>query len=251
MHGLAGLLSGFGVWGGGWTAERMSRFRLSGDDAVLAFPTLAGVQVSAAAGPPHPAAVVLVDELLVAEVAQLHGFGDGLTQEVAFVLRFGGRGAGGAPAVVLVLVPGVLAQAAPPPRPGVLKSQIGRRPGTLPEGLGWVSPPSSRSEPVPGAPWGWETVVIFTHAQQRPLLRPRSPIGHQIEGVLGARPTGPSEMVVVVPAPLGDVFRGAEMNIRRSSASADMALTDGGEAGGVDVTHQTQPVLFLEDEARR
>lgn len=211
----------------------------------------------AAAGASHPCAVVLMDKLLVAEVAQLHGFGDGLTQEVSFVLRVGRGGTGGAPAVVVVvvLIPGVLVQAGASACPGVLKSQIGRCPGTLPEGLRLISANSSRSEPVPGAPWRREPVVVFTHAQQWSFLRPRSSVGHQIEGVLGARATGPSEVMVVVPAPLGSILGSAEMNICCSSASttdtADVTLTDGWEAGGVDITHQTQPVLFLEDETRR
>lgn len=59
---------------------------LLGDDTVLAFSMFAGVYVPAAAGPPQSRAVVLMDKLLVAEVAQLHGFGDRLAQEVSFIL---------------------------------------------------------------------------------------------------------------------------------------------------------------------
>lgn len=98
-------------------------FKMLGDNAVLAFSAFAGVQLPAAVGPPHPC-VVLVNELLVAEVAQLDGPGDRLAQEVPFILRFRGGGAGGAPVVVVVIVPGVLAQARAAVRPGVLKCQV-------------------------------------------------------------------------------------------------------------------------------
>lgn len=56
------------------------------DDAVLAFSAFAGVQLSTAAGSPAPRVAELMHQLLVAEVAQLDGPGDGLAQEVAFIL---------------------------------------------------------------------------------------------------------------------------------------------------------------------
>lgn len=244
------VLSVFGIF---CFEGRMFRLSVLGDYTVLAFSAFAGVQVPAAAG---PCAVVLMNKLLVAEVAQLHGLGDRLTQEVSLIVRVGRRGTGGAPAVVVVvLIPGVLVQAGAAACPGILQRQIGRGPGTLPEGLRLISSNCARSKPVPGAPWRWETVVIFTHAQQRSFLWARSSIGHQIEGVLRAGATGPAEMMVVVPTPLGSSFGSADMNICCSSTSAtdttDVALADRWKAGGIDVTRQTQPVLFLEDETRR
>ena len=60
--------------------------QMLGDDAVLAFSAFACVQLPTAVGPSHPCVVVLMDELLVAEVAQLDGPGDRLAQKVTFVL---------------------------------------------------------------------------------------------------------------------------------------------------------------------
>lgn len=94
------------------------------DDAVLAFPAFAGVELPTAVGASVPRVAELVDQLLVAEVAQLDGPGDGLTQEVTFVLRFGRGGAGGAPVVVVIIVPGVLVQAGAPGAPRVLQTQV-------------------------------------------------------------------------------------------------------------------------------
>lgn len=56
------------------------------DNAVLAFSAFAGVQLPAAVGSSHPRIVVLMDQLLVAKVAQLDGPGDRLAQEIAFIL---------------------------------------------------------------------------------------------------------------------------------------------------------------------
>lgn len=66
----------------------MQRARLSRDNAVLAFPTLASVQLSAAlelTGRSQSGGVVFAQQLLAGHVPQLDGSGNGLAQEIPFI----------------------------------------------------------------------------------------------------------------------------------------------------------------------
>lgn len=58
-----------------------------GDDAILAFSALASVQLPATVGASNPCVVVFTDQLLIAEVTQLDGSWNRLTQEVTFIFR--------------------------------------------------------------------------------------------------------------------------------------------------------------------
>lgn len=97
--------------------------RMLRNNAVFAFPAFARVQLPAAVGSSDSCVVVLVNHLLVVDVAQLNGPGDGLAQEVALILGFRGRRASGAP-VVVILVPGVLAQSGAPVGCGILQTKV-------------------------------------------------------------------------------------------------------------------------------
>lgn len=147
-------------------------------DAVFAFPAFATAHLPTAVGPSHPAVAVLLHQLLIAEVAQLDGSGNGLAQEVTLVLGLGGRGASGAPVVVVVIVPRVLAQAGASAGAGVLQRQVRCGSGALPEELGLVSSPSPDAKLIPGASrWG-EAIVVLPDSQLGPLLWSHPPLGH-------------------------------------------------------------------------
>lgn len=76
---------------GGHILLTLPMMRILRDYAVLAFPAFAGVQLSPSAAhlvwSAHPCGAVLVEELLAAQVPQLHGPRNWLSQEVALVLR--------------------------------------------------------------------------------------------------------------------------------------------------------------------
>lgn len=158
----------------------VKKVQMLGDNAVLAFSAFSGVQLPTAIGSSHCRVVVLVYHLLVVYVAQLDGPWDGLTQEVTLILGFRGWRAGGARVVIVILIPGVLAQSSASVGCGVLQTKIWSGPGALPEELGLVSSLSSSSKLAPGTPGWWEAIVIFSHTKLWSVLGSHSPISHQI-----------------------------------------------------------------------
>lgn len=121
--------------------------------------------------PTHPWSPVLVQQLLIGQIAELDRAGDWLAQEVAFVVRLRGGGAGGAP-VSFILV--VLQEGPQPAAHRVLQGEV--------RGCPWAGPIEIPSEPA-AAPSGLGVVLQLGEVVVMAL-------SCQVQCVIGARSAG-------------------------------------------------------------
>lgn len=160
-----------------------------GNDTVLALLSLPAVQLAAAAQRGRlgeAVGAVLVQELVARDVAQARGLRDGLPEEVALIVRLGGRGAGGAPVV--------LGEAGPPALPeGVLQGQVRHSPRALAVQV----PAGARAQALLEAALAQERVVVLPGPQRRPLLQAGGglALAGQVQRVVGARAARPPRPV--------------------------------------------------------
>lgn len=165
-----------------------------GNYAVFALLPLAGVQlamnwsVQRSMMASHPRGAVTVTQVLIFDVAKLHGPRNRFAPKITLVcLRLRGRGAAGAPGVLCLHVS--VTPACPTETHGlpasILQGEIGGGAGAGPV---WLLPVAAclGAKQLPNIPGG-EAIVILLDTAERQLHHVSGPVGHQMQSVVGAR----------------------------------------------------------------
>lgn len=178
--------------------------------AVFALPPLAVVHlamnrpVNRSVVGSYPRGTVTMAQLLVVEVAKLHGPRNWFTQEITFIcLRLGGRGAAGAPWVSslhVTVAPALTTQPRGLPA-SILQGEI--RGGAGAGSLGLLSVPAGlQTEQLPSGVTSGEAIVILLDAAVGQLHHLGRTVCHQVQCVVRAGATGAFVMAATAVLPV-------------------------------------------------